>query len=381
MKTICIKIATAILVLWYKIARIFPKRKQIAMFSRQSNTTPIDFSLLKTCIEKYHPDYSCVVFAKKIQGMGYVFHMFKQVFYIATSEAVVLDSYCIVVSLLNSRIKVPVLQMWHALGNMKKFGYTALDTPGGHSSKTAKLMHMHEGYTSILCSSFSFVDDISAGFNAQRSKMYEAPLPRVDLLIDNDERQRRRKEIFKTFPELDPEASGKKNIVYCPTFRRDASGKTCTETENRAVASLVEQLDFSRYNFIFKRHPVSSLVIDDARVLQGYDPKFDMLYIADYVISDYSTVIYEAGLLDLPVFLYSYDWQEYRKNLQLYIDIEHDVPTLFSPEPQKIIAAIENDSFDFAAYKRFIDNNITIPEKGTCTKRVEEHLFNLIDAT
>ncbi len=307
--------------------------------------------------------------------------MFKQVYYIATSSAVVLDSYCIVVSLLNFRIKVPVLQMWHALGNMKKFGYTALDTPGGHSSKTAKLMHMHEGYTSILCSSYSFVDDISAGFNAERSKMYEAALPRVDLLIDNDERTLRSAEIFETFPELNPEVCGKKNIVYCPTFRRASDGKTCTEAEKRAVSALVKSIDFSRYNLIFKRHPVSSLVIDDNRVLQGYDSKFDMLYIADYVISDYSTVIYEAGLLELPVFLYSYDWQQYRKNLQLYIDIEHDVPTLFSPNAQKIIAAIERDDFDFAAYKRFIDKNITIHKECTCTKRVEEHLFSLIDAS
>lgn len=53
----------------------------------------------------------------------------------ATSRAIILDSYCIAVSLLGERIKAPVVQIWHALGNMKKFGYAALDTPRATAPK------------------------------------------------------------------------------------------------------------------------------------------------------------------------------------------------------------------------------------------------------
>lgn len=61
---------------------------------------------------------------------------------------------------------------------MKKFGYATLDTPEGHSSETARLMHMHEGYDAVAVSSLNFRDDLAAGFNVDPSIVFEAPLPR-----------------------------------------------------------------------------------------------------------------------------------------------------------------------------------------------------------
>lgn len=58
---------------------------------------------------------------------------------------------------------------------------------------------------------------------------------------------------------------------------------------------------------------------------------------ADAIISDYSTVIYEAGLLDIPVYLYAYDWATYREKRGLTIDFENDVPALFTGDPNAIM--------------------------------------------
>ncbi len=370
MKAAAVRIATALLAVFYRLCRLLPAKQRIVMLSRQSDQPGVDFTMLSDWTARTHPGWECVILAKKLSGAGYVFHMLRQLYHIARARAVVLDSYCIVVSLLNTRITVPVLQMWHALGNMKKFGYTALDTPGGRSSQAARLMRMHDGYDSILCSSLSFVDDIRAGFGAPREKMYEAPLPRVDLLVDPDVRAARRAEILAAYPEL----AGKKTIVYCPTFRRGAS-----PGEDAAMHALVDAVDFTRYNLVFKKHPVSDQRIDDTRVLQDYDRSLDMLYVADYAISDYSTVIYEAGLLEVPVFLYAWDWEAYRTQLDLYIDIEHDVPTLFSADARALVAAIEADEFDAAAYRAFTKRNVAVPADTSCTERVGAHLFAMID--
>ena len=370
MKVAAVRVATALLAGFYHLCRLLPAKQRVVMLSRQSDQVPVDFTLLADWVAHTHPDWECITLAKKLSGAGYAFHMLRQVYHIARARAVVLDSYCIVVSLLGARIAAPVLQMWHALGDMKKFGYTALDTPGGRSSATARLMHMHDGYDSILCSSLSFVDDIRAGFGAPREKMYEAPLPRVDLLVDPEVRAARRTEILAAHPDL----AGKKTIVYCPTFRREAS-----PGEEVAMRALVDAVDFTRYNLVFKKHPVSRQRIDDVRVLQDYDPGLDMLYVADYAISDYSTVIYEAGLLEVPVFLYAWDWDAYRKRLDLYIDIEHDVPTLFTDDAKAIVAAIETGEFDTNAYRVFTKRNVAVPDDTSCTERVGAHLFSMIE--
>ena len=103
-----------------------------------------------------------------------------------------------------------------------------------------------------------------------------------------------------------------------------------------------------------------------------------MLYIADYIISDYSTVIYEAGLLDIPIYLYGYDWNEYRQKRSLNINIEHDIPALFTNDPETIIQAIESNAFDHQAYQHFMRENITIPSGKTCTQQVLDIIFSMI---
>lgn len=301
--------------------------------------------------------------------MLYCLHILKQVFYLATSKAVLLDSYCIAVSLLDRHIKAPVIQMWHAMGNMKKFGYTALGEKEGRSFSTAHAFKMHHGYDAVLISSKSFVDDFAAGFNVDPSIVFEAPLPRTDLLINSEYIKKQRKLILSKFPQL----KEKKNIVYCPTFRKNPA-----PNQTIAMKQLIDALDFKKYNFIYKAHPVSSQRFEDNRVLQDYG-NYDMLYIADYVISDYSTVIYEAGLLDIPVFLYAYDWETYKEKRSLNIDIEKDVPTLFTNDPKKIMQAIEVGNFDHKKYQQFIHNNIQIPEKTSCTKKIVDIIFRLIN--
>lgn len=289
--------------------------------------------------------------------------MIRQVYYIATSRAVVLDSYCIVVSLLHDRIRVPVIQIWHSLGNMKRFGYTAFGTDEGHSEATARLMHMHEGYDAIATSSLSFADEFAAAFNAEPAKLFEAPLPRVDLLLDEQHRARQREAILAAYPQL----RGRDTIVYCPTFRKQPAAN-----EAEAAGALVDAVDFDRFNFVYKPHPVSKQVIDDPRIVTIPGGQFDALFVADVIISDYSTVIYEAGLLDIPVYLYAYDWATYREKRGLTIDFENDVPALFTDDPDAIIKAIEDKEFDAEAYRVFENANVTLPENASCTETICE---------
>ena len=43
-----------------------------------------------------------------------------------------------------------------------------------------------------------------------------------------------------------------------------------------------------------------------------------MLYISDIVISDYSCIIYEAALLNIPLYFYTYDYEKYMKGASLH---------------------------------------------------------------
>lgn len=363
----CIRI---VLLHVYRLFRLFPSKRRIVCLSRESDIAPTDFVLIKRYVSHHYPGYEVVILAKRLHNpLTYALHMLRQLYFIATSEAVLLDTYAITVSLLNGHIDIPVIQMWHALGDMKKFGYTAIGNVDGRNRTMAELMNMHRGYTSVLISSKSFIDDYAAGFGIDPSIIYEAPLPRTDLLIDPVYRKEQRERILRRFPQL----RGKRNIVYCPTFR-----SRTPVNQGFAAFTLKESIDFDRYNLIIKAHPLDTLEFDDARVFQHYPSGYDMLFVADYVISDYSTIIYEAGLLDVPVFLYGYDWKEYSSRRSLYIDPVNDIPTLFTDDAHRIISAIEHDDFDADAYGDFIRRNVAIPANESCTERVVDHVFKLI---
>lgn len=371
MKRLAVAAATALLTLLYHFCRLFPVRRRVVCISRQSNNAPVDFLLLKEALSREKPPYDTVILANKLENpLRYLPIMAKQVFFMATSQAVVLDSYCIAASLLGARIKAPVIQIWHALGNMKKFGYAALDTPEGHSSEMAHLMHMHEGYDAVAVSSLNFRDDFAAGFGVDPEIIFEAPLPRIDLLRDPAHRSRQRDALLAKHPEM----GTKKTIVYCPTFR-----KAPPSNEHKATLDLLSAIDFDTYNLIFMPHPVSRQVMDDSRVITAPRNGIDPLFAADYVITDYSTVMYEAGLLGIPVYLYAYDWDSYHEKRAFNIDLEHDVPTLFTDNAAAIAQAIESNRFDRKAFARFTEGNIAAPGGESATLRLKERIVAMAE--
>lgn len=373
MSELLVSIATACLRALYHLCRLCPTRNRIVCISRQSDTPSLDFLLIKAYCSERKPPVDVVVLSKQLHNpVLYVFEMIRQVYYIATSKAVVLDSYCIVVSLMRGTIKAPVIQIWHALGNMKKAGYTALDQTSeeGRSPKVARLLHMHEGYDAIAISSLSFSEDFAAVFNADPSVLFEAPLPRTDALLSSDRRTKDRQAILDRFPQL----KGKEIIVYCPTFRRSISAR-----DTEAVQRLIDSIDFNRFGLIYKPHPVSALPIDDPRVVTIPGPEPDPLFAADFVVSDYSTVIYEAGLLGVPVFLYAYDWDSYSQKRGLNINLQKDVPTLFTSNPECIVKAIEENDFDARAYQTFTRAYVAVPQGDTCTAHICEHILAMAD--
>ena len=131
---VLLKIGLALYGVIYAVLKRLPVQKKIVFMSRQSNEPSLDIRMTADEIKKSHPDYKTVILCRKIEknlkGMaGYGLHMFRQLYHMATAEAAVLDSYCIPACCLHHRKGFLIVQMWHSIGTMKKFGYSILDQP------------------------------------------------------------------------------------------------------------------------------------------------------------------------------------------------------------------------------------------------------------
>lgn len=358
-KVLAMKCIVAVMGALYAVLKLLPVRDKAVFISRQTGGVSVDFQLIIDELDRRSCGWETVVLARRMKktapgAVAYGFHVLRQMYHLATSKVALIDGYCIPVCVLSHKKSLRIIQIWHAIGCMKKFGYAMIGEEEGSSEDVARIMRMHKNYDYALISSFSFVNDYLEGFRIEREKILQIPLPKADLLSSDSYMKSQRQKLLKEYPVL----GQKKNILYCPTFRKDES---LTEA---GVERLIDCIDFDRYNFIYNPHPNSRLKLKDCRVIVLPYSTMELLAAADYVISDYSSVIYEAGLAKKPVFLYSFDWKEYSHKRAFNLDLEKDVPVLFTGDPARIMGAIEGDDFDYDAFSDFIDKNVVIPEGG-----------------
>ena len=86
----------------------------------------------------------------------------------------------------------------------------------------------------------------------------------------------------------------------------------------------------AKYNLVVKLHPLSKTVINDNRII--FDNSFstlDMAVVSDYVITDYSAIAIEAAVLDVKLLYYVYDYEKYKSDNGLNIDLFEDMPGTF----------------------------------------------------
>lgn len=373
MSKIPIKIFNIILEILYIPLKLLPTRRKITFISRQSNKESVDIAMLKKAIKNNISGCEVVTLMKTLDTgvlnkILYGFHMIKQMYHIATSQIVILDTYCMVVSLLHHKKSLIVIQMWHALGLMKKAGYSILDKPEGRSSSLATAMKLHKNYDVIFASSDKCRKAMGQVFGYPISNVYTFPLPRVDLLRNIDFIKKTRNTIVKKYPIL----KEKKTIVYAPTYRKDE------KFMERQVERLTHQFPFEEYNLICNFHPLSQMKISDKRVI--VDKTFttiELLTVADFVISDYSSIIYEAAIMEKPIIFFAFDLDEYMTDREFFIDYESEVPGPVCRNVQELMCAVRYYQYDKDQIRSFAEKYVSLSSKD-CTDDITRFLKKLL---
>jgi len=371
--SIIIKIGQVVLQIIFDIHKIAPVRNRITIISRQSNQSSIDIDLLAERIKKEMPDYEVTVLCRKLDNkVTYLGHMITtQMHSIATSKAVLLDSYCIPISFLRQRDSLKVIQMWHAMGAYKKFGKSILGQSEGSSVKIAELMHMHRGYDKLLASSETGMIGFAEAFGYGPESFEIIPLPRTDLLRSTEYKEAKRAEILDKYPIL----KDKKNILFAPTFRKsDEAGLHEQQDMVRNFASLV---DYDKYNLVLSSHPSISrdVTINGDAVITGYTT-MELMTAADYFVTDYSATIYEAAVMGIASYIYAYDLDKYVASRGFYLDPYTDLPAVPYKDAGEVIKAIDAGQYDYDRLREFANRNVI--ENDDCTGSIVDLIKRII---
>ena len=373
-------------------AKTKKKTKRVTIISRESDKKTRDIRMLEAELLSRGIDVRVLsrllTKEKSIRTLGYTGHIVKQEAAILASDVVVLDTYCIPASMLPHRRGTKIVQMWHALSAIKKFGWQTVGREGGSSPRTAKIMRMHHGYDYVISPSDITAKHFCEAFRVSPDKIVKQGLPRVDYIKSvsrGDLHEETAERIYARYPQL--RQAAKKVILYAPTFRK---GKTVD------VQSLIDAVDTDRFCLIVKLHPLYRGDLSEADKTRDpsviYDEKFtssDWLSVCDIIISDYSSFVVESTLAGKPLYIYAYDREEYAGTTGLNVEYQDEpiAPYVFS-DAKELGKAIEkacdaedagsaDGAYDMEALHAFRDRYIDI-DTDNCTAKLADFIEGLI---
>ncbi|MCM1965954.1 MULTISPECIES: bifunctional glycosyltransferase family 2 protein/CDP-glycerol:glycerophosphate glycerophosphotransferase [unclassified Streptomyces] len=237
-----------------------------------------------------------------------------------------------------------VVQTWHGTP-LKQIGHDFMHDYYTSPEVLDALEH-DSAQWSLLASPGSYATPVLKRALGYGGEVIESGSPRTDALVRPDADRiadvRRRLGL----PE------GKKVVLYMPTWRENRLGWTVTSGYK---LDLQIDLDAARRELgedhillIRGHHKVTEQVREGVRDgfvvdVSRWPDATDLLLVADVLISDYSSAIFDFAHTDRPVLLFAYDLEHYRDTLRGFtFDLEKKAPGPLLRDSASLIEAVRN---------------------------------------
>ncbi|WP_297995624.1 CDP-glycerol glycerophosphotransferase family protein [uncultured Clostridium sp.] len=346
---------------WVKI-----QENKITFISYKSEKLEKDFKLIAKSLEKegkYNLVYILIKYQNTLIGkIKYLFNCVKQLYHINTSKIVILDYNNFVVSNFK-RKETKVIQVWHASGAIKKFG------------NDIKREYEIKNYDYILSSSKFWEDIYSSAFNVSKESVIPLGIPRTDILFNPKKLKKYKSDILQKYPKI----RNKKVVLYAPTFRGDPiNGVSYQKIDLKYIKNKLG----SDYIIIYKLHPwleeVKMYHENDDGIINGNKESIKKLFaVTDYLICDYSAVIFDFSILEKPMIFFVPDLEEYKNDRGMYEEYEKFIPGPICKTEDDVLNVIENYCFNIDELKEFKNKYFDFKD-GKSTERVVDFIKNLI---
>ena len=341
--------------------KLFKSKRKITFISRQFDKTPLEFQMIIDSLKD--EDIKIVSIAKMLHKnpksiIENFFLFFKEMYHISTSKILIIDGYCVMASTLWHKKNLIIIQTWHANGIIKKIGLQTLENRSNFQRKLAIHMNMHKHYNYVLSSSKESSKVFLKAFDIKENNILEIGTPMLDYLHDGKYKIK-----DKFFCE-----NSKPNVIYMPTIRKD---------EKLDMSDLINNFNYDKYNLYLKLHPAYQDNNIDSRVklIKGYTGE-QVISVADYIITDYSNIMFEAGLEKVKVILYIPDIEKYKINPGLNIQIDKEFK--YSYKDAKKALELLDKKYDMEYLTEFTNKYISNYD-GKCTLRSKKFILEEIN--
>ncbi|MFJ5093308.1 CDP-glycerol glycerophosphotransferase family protein [Streptomyces sp. NPDC088557] len=286
---------------------------------------------------------------------------------------------------LTKRPGTTYIQTWHGTA-LKRMGFDEPNTKSRGLAAQASFQQALDRFDHFLIRGEHDRRTLAKGFRLRDEVLLPVGYPRNDGLVRARQEEagtgHRERGALAAELGIDPE---KKVLLYAPTFRASAGGKVRAFQAPFDVEEFAERFG-DTHTLLIRTHYLNSVTLPPSvrgRVVDvsSHHDITPLLALADGLITDYSSVMFDYGLLDRPMIFFAYDYEEYaQENRGTYFDLKERAPgpvVATEDELFEVVANLREEAdTKFAAARQRFNAEFSECDQGDAARQIVAKFFD-----
>jgi teichoic acid ribitol-phosphate primase len=362
----------------FTLARPFPLQPRVVLATSHADRIGGNLAFIRDELDRRTPRIPYVVLAHRASAgwrgrIAAAVHGARASVYLATSRVFIIDDYFFPLYAVRPRRGTRVVQTWHA-GVFKKVGLSLHDKRFGAATALTRRVRIHSNYDVCLVSSEGSARYYAEAFGQPLDRfVWHLGMPRTDIFFGGERIDR----VVAGIRERYRIPGGRRVVLYAPTFRGD-SVFDARAPEDLDLGLLRAKLG-EDHVLLLRLHPFvrGRMTIDDRLrdfVIDVSDhPDInELMFVADVLVTDYSSSIYEFSLLGRPMAFFAPDHEVYERERGLYVDYRSFVPGPIHETTESLAAWLRAGEFDVGRVERFRQEWFAVADGRSSARFVDE---------
>ena len=385
MRSLRVALRIASVRLGFALGRRRQQRHRVLLATSHLDHLSGNLALLRDDLARRHPEIERLEIAHRPRGgilgrLGALVEEGRAGYRLARSRMIVVDDYYFPIYVIRPRPGTTIMQVWHACGAFKQFGYSVRDKTFGADDALLRRVPIHANYDICLVSSLALAPHYAEAFDLPQERFRsDLGIPRTDVFRDEGRMPAVAAEVRARYA-IPP---GKRIILYAPTFRGDSVG--AARADGLADFAVLREALGADHVLLVRLHPFIrrgldlSGLADFAIDVTAHPEINELLLAADVLVTDYSSVIFEYALLGRPMVFFAPDLDAYERERGFYFDYRSGVPGPVVETSAALAAALRWPADDVARVVAFARRSFDVADGGATRRVVDQIILPAVD--